>query len=200
MDGGSANGECDRLVRGCLAGDEACQQELIDRYAGLCYSIASRILGPQGRSYVEDAVQESFYAVFARLAQWRGANLSAWIGTIAARRAIDVRRAVRRRGVEKTGLEAGLLADSPDPDAQRRQLDFRQALAAARGGLTRRQQELLDELLAGRSRAQMAQKLGISVRTVHYELSEVRRRLRDSLETLADRGGAGRLYSEETNP
>ena len=188
-----ADRDCDRLVRGCLAGDEDCQRELIDRYAGLCCGVASRVLGRDGRSYVEDAVQETFYAVFAKLAQWRGGSLSAWIGTIAARRAIDMRRALQRRRVETTGLEPDRLAGTERQDGPAAPSELAQVIDAVRGELTARRQRLLDDLLAGRSRDQMAERLGVSVRTVQYELTEIRRCLKETLESVADWGRRGRL-------
>lgn len=194
MDGGDiTSDDRDRLVRGCLEGDEASQRELVARYAGLCRGVASRILGRDGRAYVEDAVQEALYAVFAKLAQWRGTNLSAWIGTVAARRAIDMRRRLHRRHAEQGGLDVEQVPAAAPRDGERREAELREAIDAVRGDLTDRQQRLLDGLLASRPRGQMADELGISVRTVHYELSEIRRRLEDVLESLADRGGRMRL-------
>ena len=148
-----------RLVQRCLAGDEEAERELIDSYAGLCYSIASRVLDAPDRSYVEDAVQEALYAVFAKLSQWRGRNLAAWIGTIAARRAIDLRRRLRRARIATSHLEASELA----------------------------------ALVNGGSRAEIAEELGVSARTVYYELAEIRRQFRDLLGALADPGGGERL-------
>jgi len=189
MDSGEANDPAGRLVRACLDGDEEGQRELVRRYAGLCCTIASRILGRDGQAYVEDAVQEALYAVFAKLAQWRGENLSAWIGTIAARRAIDMRRKLQRRRAETAGLDADQFAGPVQHDERAESADLREAIDAARSRLTDRQQLLLDALLAGRSRSQMAEALGISVRTVHYELNELRRLLADSLKSAWFRCG-----------
>lgn len=163
------------------------------RYAGLCWRVASRILGGQESSYIEDAVQETFYAVFAKLAQWQGGNLAAWVGTIAARRALDLRRRLRRTRAEKTGLD---VTDFPAPTQDASTTDLatlRQAIERARGGMTTRQQQVLDGLLGGRTRDELAAQLGVSPRTVYYELGEIRRRLRNSLDTIADQDGSSRL-------
>ena len=185
----SSGHTCDesaRLVRGCLDGCQRSQRELIDRYSGLCESIAFRVLGPENCSYVEDAVQEAFFAVFAKLDQWRGRNLAAWIGTIAARRAIDVRRRLQARQLERTGLEEAQIAATRrgEEDASP---DLAEALAMARSRLTRRQQQVFDGLLQEKSRAQIASELRISQRTVYYEIREIRVRLRDSFGFVADR-------------
>ena len=182
-----------RLVQRCLAGDEEAERELIDSYAGLCYSIASRVLDAPDRSYVEDAVQEALYAVFAKLSQWRGRNLAAWIGTIAARRAIDLRRRLRRARIATSHLEASELAARPASHGTSGQSELRDAIAAARERLTDRQRRVLDALVNGGSRAEIAEELGVSARTVYYELAEIRRQFRDLLGALADPGGGERL-------
>jgi RNA polymerase sigma factor (sigma-70 family) len=191
---GPANDEAVDLVRRCLEGEEGAQRELVRRYAGLCYRIASRILGGSERSYAEDAVQEAFYAIFAKLDQWQGHNLAAWIGTIAARRAADLRRRLRRTRAERTGLDAAEVAAAPHRPQQQADLaDLRDAVEHARKKMTDRQQRILDALLKGQSRGQIAQELGVSARTVYYELEAIRRHLNDSLGSIADQDAAERL-------
>ena len=104
-----------------------------------------------------------------------------------------MRRKLARRRAETTGLDADRLAGGARRGDRARQVDLREAVDAARSRLTDRQQRLLDELLAGRSRTETAEGLGVSVRTIHYELNEIRRLLADSLESLADGGGPERL-------
>src|SRR5256885_16733006 len=48
------------------AGDQSALAELYDRYGGLAYSVALRVLGDPGRA--EDVVQDAFLKV------WRGAS------------------------------------------------------------------------------------------------------------------------------
>ena len=181
------------LVRRCLDGSEAAQRELVRRYAGLCVRVASRILGGADRSYVEDAVQEAFYAVFAKLNQWRGENLAAWIGTIAARRAMDLRRRLRRSSAEKTGMEGD------DPPAAPRSItpmdltDLRDAIEKARSRMTERQQRILDALLEGKTKEQIARELAVSPRMIYYELDAIRRLLKNSLGSIADPDDGERL-------
>jgi len=181
------------LVQRCLAGDEAAQRELVSRYAGLCLRIASRILSGSDRSCVEDAVQEAFYAIFAKLGQWQGQNLPAWIGAVAARRAMDVRRRLRRTRAEKTGLDDTVFASLPAASRPADLADLREAMYKARGALTARQRRVLDALLKGMTRDQIARELGVSPRTVYYDLGEIRRHVADFLGPVADSDDSERL-------
>ena len=79
--------------------DERALGELYDRFGGVAYGVALRIL--RDETLAQDAVQEAFLAV------WRSADSflperarpSTWILTLVHRRAVDlVRREQRRRG------------------------------------------------------------------------------------------------------
>jgi len=181
------------LVRRCLGGHEEAQRELMRRYAGLCFRIASRILGGPDRSYVEDAVQEAFFAVFARLDQWQGQNLPAWIGTIAARRALDIRRRLRRASAEKTGLEVTELAAEPRGTSHTTLAELRDAVERAREKMSARQQSILDGLLEGKPKDEIARELAMSPRMVYYELDAIRRLLKNTLGHIADEDETRRL-------
>lgn len=80
------------LVTGIRAGDEHAMSELYDRYSGIVYSVALRVLGDTGRA--EDVLQEVFMQLW-RNPGWfdssRG-NLAPWLAVIARNRAIDVLR------------------------------------------------------------------------------------------------------------
>ncbi|HUT37145.1 MAG TPA: sigma-70 family RNA polymerase sigma factor [Planctomycetota bacterium] len=180
------------LVRRCLDGQEEAQRELVRRYTGLCLTIASRILGGKDRSHFEDAVQEAFYAIFARLGQWQGQNLPAWIGTITARQAIDLRRRLRRTRAERTGLDAADAA-APHSDGQADLAELRDAVEKARARMTLRQQRILDALLEGKPKGQIAREVALSPRMVYYELDAIRRLVRNSLGSIAEEDESGRL-------
>lgn len=81
---------------------------LYDRYAGLAYGVAMRVLGDPGRA--EDAVQEAFMNVWSRAATFdanRG-SLRAWLLTMVRNRCIDY---LRGRGAHER-LEQELQPDS----------------------------------------------------------------------------------------
>ncbi|PWU23718.1 MAG: hypothetical protein C5B48_08055, partial [Candidatus Rokuibacteriota bacterium] len=78
--------------------DDAALAELYDRYGGVAYGLALRIL--RDPSLAEDAVQEGFLAVWRSAGSFLAerAKPSTWILTLVHRRAVDlVRREQRRR-------------------------------------------------------------------------------------------------------
>jgi len=77
------------LAAGLAAGNHEALAELYDRYAGLAYGVAMRVLGDPGRA--EDAVQDAFMNVWNRAAGFdleRG-SLRAWLLTSVRNRCID---------------------------------------------------------------------------------------------------------------
>lgn len=98
------------LVSAVRAGDEAAMASLYDRYSGVVYSVALRVLGDTGAA--EDVLQEVF------LQLWRNpevfdasrGNLGAWLAVIARNRAIDW---LRKRRPES---DIGDVVVSVEPD------------------------------------------------------------------------------------
>lgn len=85
------------------AGSQVALADLYDRYAGLAYGIAIRVLGDPGRA--EDAVQEAFLNVWNRAQTFdpeRG-SLRTWLLTAVRNRSIDYLRG--RGGHERRELE-----------------------------------------------------------------------------------------------
>jgi RNA polymerase sigma-70 factor (ECF subfamily) len=77
------------LISAVRSGDERAMAALYDRYSGIVYSIALRVLGDT--SAAEDILQEVFIQVWRSPAAFdssRG-NLGAWLAVIARNRAID---------------------------------------------------------------------------------------------------------------
>src|SRR2546428_13131668 len=96
------------LAVGLAAGNHEALAELYDRYAGLAYGVAIRVLGDPGRA--EDAVQEAFVNIWKRAASFdadRG-SLRAWLLTTVRNRCIDY---VRGRSAHER-LEQELQPDS----------------------------------------------------------------------------------------
>jgi RNA polymerase sigma-70 factor (ECF subfamily) len=77
------------LVSAVRSGDESAMAQLYDRYSGIVYSVALRVLGDTGAA--EDILQEVFMQF------WRNSNsfdasrgsLPGWLAVIARNRAID---------------------------------------------------------------------------------------------------------------
>ncbi len=85
------------LVTAIRNGDERAMAELYDRYSGIVYSVALRVLGDTGAA--EDVLQEVFMQLWRNpnlFDSGRG-NLAPWLAVIARNRAIDQ---VRKRRPE----------------------------------------------------------------------------------------------------
>ena len=85
------------LVAAVRTGDERAMGELYDRYSGIVYSVALRVLGDTGAA--EDVLQEVFMQLWRNPGIFdssRG-NLAPWLAVISRNRAID---ALRKRRPE----------------------------------------------------------------------------------------------------
>jgi RNA polymerase sigma-70 factor (ECF subfamily) len=91
--GGTPSIDVDLLVR-VKADDQVAMTELFERYGGMVYSVALRVLNDQGQA--EDVMQEIFFQVWRNpdsFVSGRG-SLGAWLAVMARNRAID---SLRRR-------------------------------------------------------------------------------------------------------
>jgi RNA polymerase sigma-70 factor (ECF subfamily) len=83
------------LVPALRRGDEGAYRELIERYKGMVYGIALRIIGDQTEA--DDIAQETFVRVYERVGGFRGrSKLSTWIYRIALNLSLERRRNIRR--------------------------------------------------------------------------------------------------------
>jgi len=176
-----------RLVRECLHGDPQAQRELVDRFAGLCRHIGLKVLSNEAESHVDDVVQETLAAVFKNLGQWRGENLAAWIGTIAAHRAADSRRRRQREPERAAGPAGEILAELPGKRWSRPS-EMVELLDSLSERLSDRQKRVLDGILSGCSRSEVAADLGISQRTLYYELGVIEQAIEETRKESAKKG------------
>ena len=98
------------LVAAIRAGDEQAMAALYDRYSGVVYSVALRVLGDTGKA--EDILQEVFMQLWRNPSAFdasRG-NLAPWLAVIARNRAID---SLRKRRPE-TDIADVVVAVQPD--------------------------------------------------------------------------------------
>jgi RNA polymerase sigma-70 factor, ECF subfamily len=98
------------------AGSQDALAQLYDRYSGLAYGIALRVLGDPGRA--EDAVQEAFLNVWNRAAAFDPArgSLRAWLLTAVRNRSIDYLRGRgaherREQDLEPVAATVGAFSD-----------------------------------------------------------------------------------------
>jgi RNA polymerase sigma-70 factor (ECF subfamily) len=96
---GEPQGEEERLLEGCRAGDVSAFERLYELHGTRMKSIAANLLGSAADA--EDAVQESFLKVYRGAAAFRGgARLSTWIYRVLVNTCYDFLRKRRRRPVE----------------------------------------------------------------------------------------------------
>lgn len=98
------------LVWAVGSGDESAMATLYDRYSGLVYAVALRVLGDTGAA--EDVLQEVFMQLWRNPAAFdsgRG-NLGAWLAVIARNRALD---GLRKRRPE-TDIADVVVSVEPD--------------------------------------------------------------------------------------
>jgi RNA polymerase sigma-70 factor, ECF subfamily len=117
------------LMSAMRSGDESAMGVLYDRYSGVVYSVALRVLGDTAAA--EDILQDIFIQLWrnpARFNSQRG-NIGPWLAVIARNRAIDV---LRKRRPEDDIADV-VVSVTPDiaGDAERNQ-----AMEKVRGALT----------------------------------------------------------------
>lgn len=167
--------DCAEKVRRFLAGERAAGDELVTKFTALVRSVVQRVLGPGRREEWDDACQAIFLRVFANLERWeQRCPFCKWLAVVAARRAIDMARLPSL--MER--LPDTELADPrpPPPDAET--IERIEETVQRFPPEWQRVWELYRE---GRSREEMAQTVGKSVRTIHYWLAEMFEQLRESL-------------------
>jgi RNA polymerase sigma-70 factor (ECF subfamily) len=116
-DGPAEQGVEDRVLAARLAaGDTAALCEIYERYVGLVFGVARRVLGDE--TMAEDVTQEVFVYVWRqpeRFDPTRG-SLRAWLGLLAHRRAVDRVRAEVRRTRGETRVDQGEPRTSADSE------------------------------------------------------------------------------------
>jgi RNA polymerase sigma-70 factor (ECF subfamily) len=123
----------ERLIERALEGDLSAFEELVDRYRGVVFRTASRIVG---REEAEDVTQDAFLRAFHRLGQYRGtAAFRTWLLQITQNAAFSSLARGRRRPSEAR--------DEPPDDVPDRDLRRQPAAELER---RERQQRLEDKL------------------------------------------------------
>ena len=158
-----------QLAIGLAAGDQQALADLYDRYSGLCYAVALRVLGDPGRA--EDVVQEAFLKVWNRADQFdpdRG-NLRGWLLTTVRNRAVDYlrgRSAHERREVE-IPMESSSRTPESDPWRQVAQGLERQAIQEALESLPAEQRQAIElAFYGGYSYPEIAAMIRVPLSTV----------------------------------
>lgn len=163
------------------AGRQEALAELYDRYAGLAYGVALRVLGDPGRA--EDAVQDAFLNVWKRAASFdaqRG-SLRAWLISAVRNRAIDYLRGRGAHERQELELQPRLVAAGASSDPWREvsvSLE-RTAVREALGSLSAEQRQAVAlAYYGGYTQTEIAD-------LTHVPLSTVKGRMRLALEKLS---------------
>jgi RNA polymerase sigma factor (sigma-70 family) len=161
--------------------DDHALAELYDRFGGVAYGLAFRIL--RDESLAQDAVQEAFLAVWRTADRFLAerAKASTWILTLVHRRAVDlVRRQERRRGEPLESAPEPVASEQVEEQATIR--FQRQVVQEALRRLPPEQREALElGYYAGLTQSELAERLGQPLGTIKSRMFTGLTRLKDLL-------------------
>jgi RNA polymerase sigma-70 factor (ECF subfamily) len=172
-DGGALSADAELLVR-VKANDQVAMTELFERYGGMVYSVALRVLNDSGQA--EDVMQEIFFQVWRNpdsFVSGRG-SLGAWLAVMARNRAIDSLR--RRRPTDS--VDTVVLACETDFAAEVERNRMMEKVRVVIQDLPAEQQRSVEmAFFEGLSHSEIAAKTG-------DPLGTVKTRIRSALMTL----------------
>ncbi|MEO0323012.1 MAG: RNA polymerase sigma factor [Myxococcota bacterium] len=165
-----------RLLRRAADGDERSVRALYDTHAGRVRRTVVRVLGPHDPE-IDDVVQRVFLAALDGAGRFRGdARLSTWLMGIAARRALDERRARHRRTRWQSVTERVGVGSGPWRPDQRH--EARVEAERLLGLLTPEQRDVLVlKEFEGHTYQEIRDMTGAGISTLHARLQAARRRL-----------------------
>ncbi|MDT7945747.1 sigma-70 family RNA polymerase sigma factor [Thermostichus sp. OS-CIW-31] len=182
------------LMEALKAGQPAALAALYDRYAGLVYGLAFKILGHVAEA--EDLTQEVFVELWRKVgcdprtpseSRERRGSLSSFLCILTRSRAIDRLRSQGSHQLLLKRWQTILSADSKTrfPFEQVSIEERRQAVQAALSQLPENQRQILELLYyQGLSQADIARQLGIPLGTVKTRSRQALCKLRGSLRAL----------------
>ncbi len=180
MTASRSNPSDEALLALVVGGDEEALAALYDRYAGVAYAVALRVVRDTGLA--QDAVQDAFLAAWRTAAGFdpaRGTG-STWLLTLVHRRAVDVVRREQRRRTEPLTEGAADAGGAVDEDAAIR--DRRRVVQEALARLPPDQRQALElAYYGGLTQTELAEQLGLPLGTVKSRMFAALARLRDLL-------------------
>ncbi len=162
------------LIRRITTGDESALASLYDRYSGIVYSVAHRVLQDSGAA--EEVLQDIFYQLWCSAANFDPARgkLGAWLLVSARNRSID--RLRRRKPATVTEDER--IALPGNLESELAQTELISKVRSALGVLAAPQRQALElAYFEGMTHSEIAERTG-------QPLGTVKTRLRAALETL----------------
>jgi RNA polymerase sigma-70 factor, ECF subfamily len=183
----------DQLLARFAKGDRSSLDELFQRYRGLAYRVAHRLLGNESDAL--DAVQEGFIKALTHLDGFQGrSSFKTWLLRVVSNASLDLGRQRGRR--ETQSLDALGNGDREkhepmshqDPAHALHRGDLRRMLDGALAQLPEAQrQTFILHADADLSYREVAETLGISIGTVMSRLYYARHKLRAYLEPWMNR-------------
>jgi RNA polymerase sigma-70 factor (ECF subfamily) len=176
----------DDLIAYAMSGDGEAFSELVQRYQGMAYNVAYRILG--NAEDAEDATQDAFLSAYRALKRFRHGSFRSWLMRIVTNACYDCLRRARHRaaasldsGEDADGHEC-LPAPGESPEAMAERQDQSRQVQRALAVLPPRQRMVVVlRDIQGLGYAEIAQVLRVPVGTVRSRLSRGRRALRERL-------------------
>lgn len=177
-------GDDQSLLRRIQRREETALEELYDRHSTAVYSLALRIVGD--RAAAEDVLSDVFWRVWRRAETFdpgRG-SVTAWLLTIARRRALDeLRMGARRQRRERSpDAGAGHQAPAPTPEGEALAGEVQQHVRGALSALPPEQRAPIElAFFEGLTHVEIADRLQEPLGTIKTRIRTGMQRLRESL-------------------
>jgi|GEM_PF-3035614 len=166
------------LHRYSQEGDPAAFRELIDRYAGMVYSIGLRVTGDKHTA--EDLCQECFLEL-SRKAYTVRENIAGWLHAVATSRSLNVVRSRKRRISREQAVANSQVIDPESPEWSELQPFIDRALNGLSDDL---RLPIVLHYLQGKSQQQVADQLGVNQATMSRRLQRGVEQLRKRLQSF----------------
>ena len=178
------------LLLGARARDEAALGMLFDRYGGLVYTLALRIVGD--RALAEEVTHDALIRCWNGAGQYDPARgtLAGWLLSATRRQAIAVLRGRPRRSRGDDGESAGASSGrESETIGNAAEYGPRSSVGQALAGLPEAQRAAVElAYYEGLTQTEMAQQLGEAPETVKVRIRDGLRRVRRELGPAADAG------------
>lgn len=176
---GSDVGGDKSLIDRVRIGEQQAMTEIFDRYAGLVYSVALRVLKDSG--HAEDVMQDIFFQLWRNPASFSASrgSLASWLLVVARNRAID-RLRQQRYGVP---VDEVMVASAINLQNEAERTIIMERVQGIVGDLPKEQQQSLQmAFFEGLSHSEIAEKTGQPLGTVKTRIRSALASLRKRLE------------------